>query len=80
MNIEQTLRGAAVNGVITLDLAIKVTAHLETEREQTKELLKECERNVGMYLGEKINSHLAGMTGTYFNERDYHYERPVGEQ
>lgn len=80
MNITQTIKNASVNGVITIDKALKIAAMVDQEREQTTTLLKECEKNVGMYLGEKINVHIANMTGTTFNEKDYHYERPNGEQ
>jgi hypothetical protein len=33
-----------------------------------------------MMLGEEINAHIAGMEGSYFNAKEYHYEKPVGEQ
>jgi hypothetical protein len=78
--ISQILKNTAVNGVISVEKALQVAATIDQEREQTATLLKECEKNVGMYLGEKINAHLAGMTGGYFNERDYHFERLPGEQ
>ena len=80
MNIEQTLRSAAAHGGLNLEKAIKALAPFDKERQATIELLKDCEREVGLYNGEKINVHLAAMQGTYFNERDYHYEKPVGEQ
>jgi hypothetical protein len=78
--ITQTLKNTAVNGVIPIDRALQVAAPLDMERENTITLLKECERNVGMYLGEKINEHIAGMTGGFFNALEYNYEKPVGEQ
>lgn len=78
--ITQQLKSKATNGHIPANDAVKVAAQFDAERLATVELLKECEKNVGMYLGEKILSHIAGMTGGHFNERDYHYERPVGEQ
>jgi hypothetical protein len=80
MTITQLLKNAAINGSIRLDRALRIAAELDTEREQTKALLKECENNVGMLLGEKINEHLAKMSGVRFNALDYHYEKPVGEQ
>jgi hypothetical protein len=78
--ITQELKSKATNGHINAAEAVKVAGAFDQERLATIELLKECEKNVGMYLGEKINEHIAGMTGGFFNARDYHYERPVGEQ
>jgi len=78
--ITQQLKSRELNNRIPVTEAVKVAARYDAEREQTMALLRECEQNVGMYLGEKINQHLADMQGTWFNERDYHYERPVGEQ
>ncbi|GAA4338559.1 hypothetical protein GCM10023149_48600 [Mucilaginibacter gynuensis] len=79
MNVTQLIKGAAGNGVIG-ERMLKIAAQVDEEREKTINLLRELERHVGMHHGEKINAHIAEMTGTYFNERDYHYERPVGEQ
>lgn len=78
--IQQQLRNASNNGCISLEKALRLAQAIDEERTQTVGLLKECERNVGMYLGEKINEHVAAMTGAKFNAVDYHYERPVGEQ
>ncbi len=80
MNITQTIRSAAVNGVISLEKALKIAAKIDEERNGTQELLQECEKHVGMLLGEKINVHVAAMNGTTFNLVEYHYEKPVGEQ
>lgn len=80
MNITQQMRSLAANGHIPLTSALQLAAAIDEEREKTIKLLRDCEREVGLYNGEKINVHLAEMQGTYFNERDYHYERPVGEQ
>lgn len=80
MTITQLFKNNAVNGNININSLLKIANDLDTEREKTCELLKECERNVGMYLGEKINAHLATMNGTYFSEKDYNYEKPHGEQ
>lgn len=80
MTITQAIKSAAINGSISLDRALKIAQHFDDERNKTNEILDECRSNVGMMLGEKINEHQAGMNGTYFNARDYHYERPVGEQ
>lgn len=78
--ITEELKSKAINGHINTSEAERVASAFDSERQTTVELLKECEKNVGMYLGEKILTHLAKMTGGYFNERDYHYEKPVGEQ
>lgn len=80
MNTIQSIKSAAINGHVSLEAALKIATSVENERTATKELLKKCEKQVGMYLGEEINQHLADMEGSYFNATDYHYERPVGEQ
>jgi hypothetical protein len=80
MSITQVLKSASLNGVISIEKAISIAASFDKERERTKELLKECERNVGMYIGEKINVHLANMDGKTFNSIEYHHERLPGEQ
>lgn len=78
--ITQQLKSRAINGHINTTEAERVATPFDQEREQTIALLKECEKNVGLYLGEKILSHIASMTGGYFNSVEYHYEKPVGEQ
>jgi hypothetical protein len=78
--ITQQLKNAAVNGCIPLEKAIAIAGHFDTQRDDTRTILKECEKNVGMYLGEKINAHIADLDGSFFNERDYNYERLPGEQ
>jgi hypothetical protein len=80
MTITQQLKNAAINGSINLEKALKIAQAYDEQCTTTTALLKECERNVGMYLGEKINEHIAEMDGAKFNAVDYHYERPVGEQ
>ncbi|MEO6522224.1 MAG: hypothetical protein ABIN91_11140 [Mucilaginibacter sp.] len=78
--IQQQLKNASVNGCIPIDRALQVAAVADQQREETIALLRECERNVGMYLGEKINAHLSVLEGTKFSAVDYHYEIPNGEQ
>jgi hypothetical protein len=80
MTITQTIKNASVNGVINIDKALKIAEALDQEREQTTNLLRKCEKNVGMHLGEEINVHLANMNGTKFSTVDYHYESMPGEQ
>ena len=78
--ITQELKSKATNGHISATEAIEVAGAFDQERLATIALLKECEKNVGMYLGEKINLHMASMQGSYFNVLDYHAERLPGEQ
>ncbi len=80
ISVTQELKNVAVNGIITLENALKIAKAVDRERQTSKDLLKQCEKNVGMHLGEDINTHIAGMEGTYFNSRDYHSERMPGEQ
>jgi hypothetical protein len=78
--IQQILKNTAVNGVISVERAMIVARKLDEERAVTVDLLKKCERNVGMDLGEDINKHIAGITGAYFNAVDYHYEAMPADQ
>ena len=55
-------------------------ALLKQQQAESTRLLKACKGHVGMMLGEDIELHLAEVTGTYFNAKDYHYEKPNGEQ
>lgn len=79
-SIQQTLKNAAVNGRIDLSTALKIATAIDAERADTVQLLKSCEKNVGMVLGEDINAHVAKMTGGYFSAQEYHHERLPGEQ
>ncbi len=79
-SITDSFKNASVNGQISLDKALKIVSFYEQERQETKELLRRCEKESGMVLGESINEHLSKMDGRRFNEVDYHYEKPVGEQ
>lgn len=80
MNITEALKKASAGETIDLERALKIAAEFDREREDTMTLLKKCEKNVGMILGEDINQHLATMCGRKFNAIDYHYEKPVGDQ
>jgi hypothetical protein len=79
-SIQQTLRNAAVNGVISVDKAIQLAGAYDKEREESAALFKKLEKQVGMDLGERINEHLAAMNGTRFNPIDYHYEAMPADQ
>jgi hypothetical protein len=79
-SIQQTLKNASVGGAIPVDKAIKLAAGYDAERIQVVEILKECEKNVGMTLGGEILKLIAKITGGHFSEVEYNYEKPVGEQ
>lgn len=49
-------------------------------QEESVRLLKASKGQCGMMLGEEIEEHVALLTGSHFNSKEYHYERPVGEQ
>lgn len=53
---------------------------LKTQQAESIRLLKQCSTQVGMMLGESIQEHIATLTGGHFNAKEYHYEKPVGEQ
>lgn len=78
--ITSIFKSAALGSKISVETAIKVLEPIDQEREETINLLKRCEKEVGMVLGEDINQHIANMSGRIFNPIDYHYEKPVGDQ
>lgn len=53
---------------------------LKEQQAESVRLLKQCSTQVGMMLGEEILAHVADLSGSHFNSKEYHYERPVGEQ
>lgn len=61
----------------SLERTIKM---LKTNQEESVRLLKSCSTQVGMMLGEQIHEHIAAISGGHFNSKEYHYEKPVGEQ
>ena len=63
------------------------TAILERENKRLKGLLQEgaeiakaFQKETGMVWGERIGLFLKDVEGTPFNSKDYHYEKPCGEQ
>jgi len=81
MNRLQTaLKNATVNGVIQLPTALRIAKQFDEDEEQSLNLISQCKNQVGMTLGEEIRLHEAKLKGMYFNAKEFHYERPVGEQ
>ena len=63
------------------------TAILERENKRLKSLLQEgaeiakaFQKETGMVWGERIGLFLKDVEGKPFSVKDYHYEKPVGEQ
>jgi len=63
------------------------TAILERENKRLKVLLQEgaeiakaFQKETGMVWGERIGLFLKDVEGKPFSVKDYHYEKPVGEQ
>jgi len=79
-SIFNLLLGVSNNGTLSIEKSKGHIIALDEEREMSLALLKRCKTEVGMYLGESIEAHIAAMEGKHFNVKDYHYERPVGEQ
>lgn len=70
-------------GIIIMNTITNLQRENKVLKEQQAEsvrLLKQCSTQVGMMLGESILEHVAAMEGTHFNSKEYHYEKPVGEQ
>ena len=81
MNRLQTaLKNAAVNGVVQLPKALNIARQFDEDEEQSLNLITQCKTQVGMHLGSEIRAHEAKLKGAFFNEKEFHYERPVGEQ
>ena len=63
------------------------TAILERENKRLKGLLQEgaeiakaFQKETGMVWGERIGLFLKDVEGKPFSVKDYHYEKPTGEQ
>ncbi|MBB2148804.1 hypothetical protein [Pedobacter gandavensis] len=81
MNRLQTaLKNATVNGVIQLAAAIKIARQFDEDEETSLSLISQCKSQVGMMLGEDLRAHEAKLKGAFFNSKEFHFERPVGEQ
>lgn len=78
--LQQAIKNAAVNGVITLQAALNIAKQFDQDEEESVNLLTQCKSHVGMVIGDPLRAHLAKVKGTYFNSKEFHYERPVGEQ
>lgn len=78
--ITESIKQAAKKEVISLKSALAIVALIDKEREETIELLKRLEKNVGMMQGEEINIHIANMKGQKFNSVEYFFERMPEEQ
>jgi len=53
---------------------------LKQQQAESVRLLKACIPHLGMMLGEELNAHIADLSGTYFNAKDYHYEKMPDDQ
>jgi Asp-tRNA(Asn)/Glu-tRNA(Gln) amidotransferase B subunit len=62
------------------DLLERDKKQLLQQQQESLRLLKACVSQVGMVLGEELNAHIAELSGTHFNRKEYLYEKPVGEQ
>lgn len=79
-NLNQALRNASVNGVISLASAEKIAAKFEEQQAQGITLLKAFKQNTGVYYGEQIDQHLAAVEGRHFNAKEYDMRDVNGEQ
>lgn len=66
-----------MNEVVLLKREIK---GLKEQQAESVALLKELDREVGIVAGEKIAKHIAQLTGTRFNEREFDMSDHNGEQ
>lgn len=78
--LQVALRNVSENGMINLPSALKVAIQFDEDERESLNLLAQCKSQVGMTIGEDIRKHEAKIRGTFFNEKEFHYEHPVGEQ
>ncbi|QNK61713.1 hypothetical protein H7F33_14270 [Pedobacter sp. PAMC26386] len=78
--LEMAIKNAAINGVILLPEALSIAKKFDQEEEESLKLIDQCKSWVGMDLGCDLRRHEAKLQGSYFNEKEFHYEHPVGEQ
>ena len=78
--LQDAIRRASANGVITLATALSIAKQFDQDEEQSLNLLTRLKTNVGMDLGADIRAHEAKLKGQFFNEKNYHFERlPEGQ-
>lgn len=63
-----------------LELAKRDIRKLKDQQAESLRLLKACVPHTGMIMGEELNAHIAELSGTHFNAREYNAERLPGEQ
>jgi len=81
MNRLQTaLRGAAVNGIITLTEAMNIAQRFDQDEHTAVDLLKSSKRDAGLTLEKEIDRHLSKVEGKFFNEKAYDVSDRNGEQ
>lgn len=78
--LEQQLRGNAIDGKIPLTKGLQIATAIDEERQETVELLKKLQKQLGQHWGEQIEEHLSKMTGKKFSSVEYNFERlPNGQ-
>ena len=80
MTLTKQIQNLTVNEYLPLHKCLEVTAKADQERAETLQLLKRCISQVGMTLGEELESAIAKMEGKHFSAIDYHFERQPGNQ
>jgi hypothetical protein len=63
-----------------LELVKRDKSVLLQQQKESIALLKELDKEVGLVAGEKIAKHIARLTGTRFNEKDFDMSDLNGEQ
>lgn len=79
-NLAQTLRGVAVNGMISVADAEKIGKRFDEQTEQAVEIAKAFKRETGVFWGERIDLYLSEVKGLHFNPKDYDLADRNGEQ
>lgn len=80
LKLSESIKQSANKDIISVKSALAIVSPIDTEREETIDLLKRLEKEVGMTLGSEINEHIAKMQGQKFNSAAYHYEKQIGDQ
>lgn len=81
MNIKNALKNKCINGQISEAEALAIGEQADQIMNDTVEMLNQCKKQLGMFLGGEISELIARIKGQKFNEKEYHHERlPDGQE
>jgi len=78
--ITDAIKQKSLNGQIKESDALAIAKKADELLAEALEMLTNCKKQVGMFIGGEISELQAKIKGEQFNEREYNYERlPDGQ-